>query len=80
MASASLNGVGVRGLLSNERLIFGVLRVLLASILGVVASILGVFRQSLANTGVEVRDGRDEHGVDVQTALTPLAVIGLLKN
>ena len=73
MAIASLNGVGVRGLLSNDRLIFGVLNALLASI-------FGVFRQSRANTGVDVRVGRDEQGVEVQMLAKSFAGIGLLKN
>ena len=72
-ANASLNGVGVRGLLSNDRLILGVLNEL-------VISIRGVFRGSRPSTGVDVSVGRDEQGVEVQMEVTPLAVIGLLKN
>ena len=73
MAIASLNGVGVRGLLSIERLILGVLN-------EPDASVLGVLRQSRPNTGVDVSVGRDEQGVEVQIDVAPLAVIGLLKN
>ena len=73
VAIASLNGVGVRGLLSKDLLILGVLNVL-------EVSVLGVLRQSRAYTGVDVSVGRDEQGVEVQIAVPPLAVIGLLKN
>ena len=73
MAIASLNGVGVRGLLSKDRLILGVLKAL-------VPSIFGVFRHSRAKTGVEVRVGREEQGVEVQMQAISFAEIGLLKN
>ena len=74
VAKASLNGVGVRGLLSNDRRIFGVRKEWSDVI------IFGVFRASWIRTGVEVSVGRTETGVEVDIPDMSRAVIGLLKN